>query len=201
MKRHASGGCTPSRGLGGRVLVIFQPHRFTRTQALRREFGSEGGGIHYRSHDFLDKLPFSVGLWSRFVGFRPDIERILRRCPQRRQTLLLSATLPPPVLRLAQRYMVDPVHINLSPVKVTVENIRQSFFTVDEDRKVDFELDQARGPRSGSGRTSSPAQASSSSPSLGFRMSSGSAGASGAETCVCVTRRDITCTCIECTSI
>jgi ATP-dependent RNA helicase DeaD len=72
------------------------------------------------------------------IGFRPDIEKILRRCPQNRQTLLLSATLPPPVLRLARRYMHDPLHINLSPVKVTVENIRQSYVTVDEDRK--FEL-------------------------------------------------------------
>jgi ATP-dependent RNA helicase DeaD len=74
------------------------------------------------------------------IGFRPDIERILRRCPTRRQTLLLSATMPPPVLRLAHRYMVDPVHINLSPEKVTVENIRQSYFTVDEDRKFDLLL-------------------------------------------------------------
>ena len=31
------------------------------------------------------------------IGFRPDIERILRRCPLDRQTLLLSATVPPPV--------------------------------------------------------------------------------------------------------
>ncbi len=72
------------------------------------------------------------------IGFRPDIEKILRRCPRERQTLLLSATVPPPVLRLVHRYMVDPVHINLSPEKVTVESIRQSYFTVDEDRK--FEL-------------------------------------------------------------
>jgi ATP-dependent RNA helicase DeaD len=72
------------------------------------------------------------------IGFRPDIEKILRRCPNQRQTLLLSATLPPPVLRLAQRYMNDPVHINLSPARLTVENIRQSFITVDEERK--FEL-------------------------------------------------------------
>ncbi len=69
------------------------------------------------------------------IGFRPDIEKIMRRCPRERQTLLLSATLPPPVLRLAQRYMVDPVHINVSPAQVTVDKIRQSFFTVDEDRK------------------------------------------------------------------
>jgi ATP-dependent RNA helicase DeaD len=70
------------------------------------------------------------------IGFRPDIERILRRCPAQRQTLLLSATLPPPVLRLAQRYMVEPLNINLSPARVTVENIRQSYVTVDEDRKL-----------------------------------------------------------------
>jgi ATP-dependent RNA helicase DeaD len=72
------------------------------------------------------------------IGFRPDIEKILRRCPRSRQTLLLSATLPAPVLRLAERYMSDPFHINLSPAKITVENIRQSYITVDEDRK--FEL-------------------------------------------------------------
>src|SRR5207249_7199782 len=69
------------------------------------------------------------------IGFRPDIERILRRVPRERQTFLLSATLPPPVLRLAQRYMQDPVHINLSPARLTVENIRQSYITVDEERK------------------------------------------------------------------
>jgi ATP-dependent RNA helicase DeaD len=69
------------------------------------------------------------------IGFRPDIERILRRCPKQRQTVLLSATMPPPVLRLAQRYMVDPVHVNLSPRRITVENIRQLYVTVSEDRK------------------------------------------------------------------
>jgi ATP-dependent RNA helicase DeaD len=83
------------------------------------------------------------------IGFRPDIERILKRCPAQRQTLLLSATLPPPVLRLTHRYMVDPCHINLSPARVTVENIRQSYITVDEDRKFEvllklFERDEPR---------------------------------------------------------
>jgi len=69
------------------------------------------------------------------IGFRPDIERILRQCPQQRQTLLLSATLPAEVLKLAERYMTDPLRINLSPEKITVDKIRQLFFTVDEDRK------------------------------------------------------------------
>jgi ATP-dependent RNA helicase DeaD len=74
------------------------------------------------------------------IGFRPDIERILRRCPTERQTMLLSATLPSPVLRLAQRYMRGPEHINLSPETPTVEKIKQSFYTVDEDRKFDLLL-------------------------------------------------------------
>ena len=72
------------------------------------------------------------------IGFRPDIERILRRCPGARQTLLLSATMPPPVLALTQRYMMDPMHINMAPETVTVDAIRQSYVTVDEDNKFDL---------------------------------------------------------------
>jgi ATP-dependent RNA helicase DeaD len=74
------------------------------------------------------------------IGFRPDIEKILRQCPQQRQTLLLSATVPPPVLRLAQRYMVDPVHLNLSPANPTVSSIRQTYISVDERQKFDLLL-------------------------------------------------------------
>ena len=48
------------------------------------------------------------------IGFRPDIERILRRCPKERQTLLLSATLPDPIRRLAKQYMYRPKVINFS---------------------------------------------------------------------------------------
>ena len=72
------------------------------------------------------------------IGFRPDIEKILRKCPRDRQTLLMSATLPGPVLRLAHRYMDSPININLSPAKITVDTIRQSYITVDEDRKFDL---------------------------------------------------------------
>lgn len=70
------------------------------------------------------------------IGFRPDIERILKYTPKSRQTLLLSATLPPPVQALARRYMHDPEMINLSPDELSVANIEQFYFTVDEDRKL-----------------------------------------------------------------
>ena len=72
------------------------------------------------------------------IGFRPDIEKILRRCPASRQSLLLSATVPPPVERLARRYMRDPESLNFSPADVAVETIEQLYFTVDPDRKYDL---------------------------------------------------------------
>lgn len=72
------------------------------------------------------------------IGFRPDIEKILRQCPEDRQTLLLSATIPPPIQRMAHRYMYEPETLNFSPTDVAVETIEQHYFTVDHDSK--FEL-------------------------------------------------------------
>jgi ATP-dependent RNA helicase DeaD len=69
------------------------------------------------------------------IGFRPDIEKILRRCPTDRQTLLLSATMPPPVERLAKRYMRDAKRVDLSEDTIVVDTIDQYYMTVDEDRK------------------------------------------------------------------
>jgi len=69
------------------------------------------------------------------IGFRPDIEKILRRCPTDRQTLLLSATMPPPVERLAQRYMRDPQRVDLSQDRVVTDLVEQFYCTVDPERK------------------------------------------------------------------
>ncbi len=74
------------------------------------------------------------------IGFRSDIEKILRRCPSQRQTLLLSATVPPPVERLARRYMHEPEVLNFSPKEITVDTIDQYYFSVDQDRKVELLL-------------------------------------------------------------
>lgn len=69
------------------------------------------------------------------IGFRPDIETILRQCPRKRQTLLLSATVPAPVQRLARRYMDDPLVVDLSSDGIAVDSITQYYVTVDSDRK------------------------------------------------------------------
>lgn len=72
------------------------------------------------------------------IGFRPQIERILRRCPRDRQTLLLSATLPPTVRRLAESYMVDPMVIDCCKKEMSVETIEQRYFTIPQDRKLEL---------------------------------------------------------------
>jgi ATP-dependent RNA helicase DeaD len=72
------------------------------------------------------------------IGFRPDIEKILRRCPMERQTLLLSATVPPPIERLAKRYMHEPVTLNFSSKDMMVDTIDQFYFTVDNRMKFDL---------------------------------------------------------------
>ena len=72
------------------------------------------------------------------IGFRPDIEKILRKCPQSRQTLLLSATVPPPIERLANRYMREPKMLNFSSKDMSVDTIEQFYFTVEPQRKFDL---------------------------------------------------------------
>ncbi len=51
------------------------------------------------------------------MGFRPQVDRVLRDVPANRQTLLFSATLEGPVLDFARRYTVSPVHLRLETTK------------------------------------------------------------------------------------
>jgi ATP-dependent RNA helicase DeaD len=64
------------------------------------------------------------------LGFIEDVEKILRMCPSGRQTALFSATMPPPVKRLAESYMYDPTTISITPKTLTVDAIAQAFVEV-----------------------------------------------------------------------
>jgi ATP-dependent RNA helicase DeaD len=71
------------------------------------------------------------------MGFAPDVERILRQVPQRRQTMLFSATVPDWVRRLAQRYMSDPVSVSFSVQPEVAPNVRQLYIQTTWADKVD----------------------------------------------------------------
>jgi ATP-dependent RNA helicase DeaD len=66
------------------------------------------------------------------IGFAPDIDRILRRTPRDRQTLLFSATMPTPIHRLAIRYMRDPAWIREGGDAQPVDLVEQLYYEVAE---------------------------------------------------------------------
>ena len=59
------------------------------------------------------------------LGFLEDVERILALTPNSRQTALFSATMPPPIRALADRYLYDPVHIKVRSATLTVDSVEQ----------------------------------------------------------------------------
>jgi ATP-dependent RNA helicase DeaD len=74
------------------------------------------------------------------IGFRPDIERILRKVPDPHQTLLLSATISDEIRVLARKYMHEPLELNLSRDEPSVETIQQYYVTIENDRKMELLL-------------------------------------------------------------
>lgn len=59
------------------------------------------------------------------MGFREDIESIIKVLPETRQTILFSATMPAPILRITQEYQTNPVHIKTPATQMTASKIEQ----------------------------------------------------------------------------
>lgn len=64
------------------------------------------------------------------IGFRDDIRKILRRAPSNAHRMFVSATLPDDVNRLVEEYSNNLVRLTLSEDKLTVEQVHQSYITV-----------------------------------------------------------------------
>lgn len=69
------------------------------------------------------------------MGFLPDIQRLLKRMPEQKQTLLFSATFDTRIKALAYRLMADPVEVQASPANSTADNVQQMIYPVDKKRK------------------------------------------------------------------
>jgi ATP-dependent RNA helicase RhlE len=64
------------------------------------------------------------------MGFLPDIRRILRHIPSKRQTLFFSATIPEPIVKLSQEMLHDPVRINLERRAAPATGITHAVYPV-----------------------------------------------------------------------
>jgi len=69
------------------------------------------------------------------MGFIPDIEEICTKLPASRQTLLFSATMPPPIQKLASKFLNDPKRIEVARPATANVNIEQRLVEVASDKK------------------------------------------------------------------
>jgi ATP-dependent RNA helicase DeaD len=69
------------------------------------------------------------------MGFREDIEYVLERIPENRQTIFFSATMSKPIMEMTKRYQTDPVLVKVVHQELTVTNIDQFYFEVRSSMK------------------------------------------------------------------
>ena len=69
------------------------------------------------------------------MGFIHDVRRIAQKLPEKRQTLLFSATMPEEVEKLAMDLLTEPESVKVDPVSSTVKKIDQCLYYVDKANK------------------------------------------------------------------
>ena len=75
------------------------------------------------------------------MGFLKDINKITRALPREKQSLFFSATMSQEITRLTQKFLNNPVRIEITPQGTPIEKIEQSIFFVDMENKIELLLD------------------------------------------------------------
>ncbi len=72
-----------------------------------------------------------------FMGFKNEVEAIIKETPKKRQTLCFSATMDSKVKKLSYRYMIDPIVVSIKKEEITLKNIKQDVVETTDRRKQD----------------------------------------------------------------
>ncbi|PRO65170.1 DEAD/DEAH box helicase [Alkalicoccus urumqiensis] len=153
---------TPTRELAIQVAGEFQKlSKFTKVQTLPVYGGQSIGhqiktlkrgvqvvvGTPGRVLDHINRGTLKLDRISKLVldeademldmGFIEDIEKILQNANEERQTLLFSATMPPAIRKLSNKYMKSPEQVTIDKGEVTAPLIEQAYYKVLEKNKLD----------------------------------------------------------------
>ncbi len=69
------------------------------------------------------------------MGFTSQLERIFKHMPEKRQTLMFSATLPQNILKLSEKYLNKPKRVAVGETNIVASNIQQDVVRIDQDKK------------------------------------------------------------------
>jgi ATP-dependent RNA helicase DeaD len=134
------------RPLGVRVLPVYGGEPYGRQISRLQKGVDVVVGTPGRLIDLIEREVLDLGRVQSVVldeademlsmGFIEDIETILLATPAERQTALFSATVPPEIRRLAERYLREPEAISIQREQVTVAAIEQRHYVVYEQEKL-----------------------------------------------------------------
>lgn len=69
------------------------------------------------------------------MGFLHDVKKIITKIPSKRQSLFFSATMPEPIVKLADTILANPSKVEVTPVSSTANTINQAVYFVDKENK------------------------------------------------------------------
>ncbi|MCB0114227.1 MAG: DEAD/DEAH box helicase [Caldilineaceae bacterium] len=134
------------RHLGVRVLAVYGGQPYARQISRIRKGVDVIVGTPGRMIDLINQHALDLSHVQYLVldeademlsmGFVEDIETILKQTPSSRQTALFSATLPPEIRRLADRYLRSPQSIAIERKQLTVDAIEQRYYLVYQQDKL-----------------------------------------------------------------
>lgn len=120
-------------------------------ESFHRQVEDLGRGIQYvvatpgRLNDHLQEGTITLGSVGLVVldevdrmldmGFAPQIDRVMRRVPKQRQTLLFSATLPREITHLANAFLQEPIRVAVDPVEVSAPQVSEQTIETTQEGK------------------------------------------------------------------
>lgn len=72
------------------------------------------------------------------MGFIHDINKVLKLLPQKKQTMLFSATMPSEIDKIVHELLHQPIRVSVTPVSSTVDTVDQNIVYIDNSHKIDW---------------------------------------------------------------